>query len=625
VSDDAAGAYDAATGVWTIGAIADGATATINITARVTATGTTANDAVIGSFDQVDPNSANDSSQAVITVADAADLEVTVTGSNDDPNVDETITVSVTVTNHGPDAAATVALANIFPSVLTLVSDDSAGAYDPATGIWTIGSIPADGSVTLVFTAMAATVGSSADDASATTTTYEADLTNNADTWPVQVHPTSDLSLTKTADEAIPHNGTDITYTITVHNDGPNGATGVVVADLLPAGLTYLSDDAVGAYDDVTGDWTVGALADGADATIRITATVTTTGPIVNSGEVTASDSFDPDSTPANGESTEDDHAAATVNGQATIDLSVTDTLRVVTGAPGAPLAGDVNLGGTVEFTLVVTNDGPDAATGVMTQFDLSAGLAYVSDDSGGAYDPEDGTWSIGTLAAGGSVTIHLTATVVGTGAQTGDAEVMSAFEWDVDSEPANDVATEDDQAVAPVIVPQAAALTLAKTVPAASVERGDEVVFTLSVHNDGPDTARNVIVVDSLPVGMTFISSDGGAAFDAGTKTWTVASIADGDTARLHLTVEVTKVGTLENVARITGADLFNTNAGGTLAIAQAEVRVLSGPDDDQESTNLDPGLPFVFVGLALLAALSFLGWGILRRHARRLRQVDR
>ena len=58
--------------------------------------------------------------------------------------------------------------------------------------------------------------------------------------------------------------GQNVTFTINVNNNGPNNATGVVVTDLLPPGLAYVSDDGGGAYVPATGQWTVGAVNNGA-------------------------------------------------------------------------------------------------------------------------------------------------------------------------------------------------------------------------------------------------------------------------------------------------------------------------------------------------------------------------
>ena len=66
--------------------------------------------------------------------------------------------------------------------------------------------------------------------------------------------------------------GGTVIFTLTVINNGPNNAFGVVVSDPLPAGLTYVSDDGGGAYVSGTGLWTIGALANAASATLHITA-----------------------------------------------------------------------------------------------------------------------------------------------------------------------------------------------------------------------------------------------------------------------------------------------------------------------------------------------------------------
>lgn len=68
--------------------------------------------------------------------------------------------------------------------------------------------------------------------------------------------------------------GDTVVYTLTASNKGPDNATGVTVKDQLPAGLTYVSDDAAGAYDSASGAWNVGDLANGETKTLKITATV---------------------------------------------------------------------------------------------------------------------------------------------------------------------------------------------------------------------------------------------------------------------------------------------------------------------------------------------------------------
>ncbi len=111
-----------------------------------------------------------------------------------------------------------------------------------------------------------------------------------------------DLALTKTVDNQFPTVGATINYTLTLQNDGFINATGVEVLDLLPSGVTYVSDNGAGAYNPSTGLWTVpGVLAPGASISLRITASVNPAGARSNFAEVTAANETDVDSTPGNG------------------------------------------------------------------------------------------------------------------------------------------------------------------------------------------------------------------------------------------------------------------------------------------------------------------------------------
>lgn len=143
-----------------------------------------------------------------------------------------------------------------------------------------------------------------------------------ADLWLTE-RPTiyADLSVSKTVSNATPASGTAISYTLQVTNaaSSPNTATGVIVNDLLPAGVTFVSATGFGSYNDVSGDWSVGTIAPGQTRSLTINATVTaTSGAIVtNSAEVTASSQIDLDSTVNNGATGEDDYdtASFTVTG----------------------------------------------------------------------------------------------------------------------------------------------------------------------------------------------------------------------------------------------------------------------------------------------------------------------
>lgn len=125
----------------------------------------------------------------------------------------------------------------------------------------------------------------------------------------------ADLSLTKTLIGSPPTQGGTATWRLTVTSDASSTETtnGVVVRDSLPSGFTFVSSSGDGSFNSATGDWTVGTLAPGASATRTIQGTISSTAgtTITNTAQITASSANDPDSTPNNGVTTEDDFASS--------------------------------------------------------------------------------------------------------------------------------------------------------------------------------------------------------------------------------------------------------------------------------------------------------------------------
>lgn len=89
----------------------------------------------------------------------------------------------------------------------------------------------------------------------------------------------------------------DVEFSLTVTNDGPSSATLVAVADTLPAGLVYVSNDCGANFFDPTLVWSVGVLGAGASQTCNVTATVSLVGLITNVATVAGGEN---DPVPAN-------------------------------------------------------------------------------------------------------------------------------------------------------------------------------------------------------------------------------------------------------------------------------------------------------------------------------------
>ncbi|MBL1175139.1 MAG: DUF11 domain-containing protein [Pantanalinema sp. GBBB05] len=175
----------------------------------------------------------------------------------------------------------------------------------------------------------------------------------------IVANTTADLRLTKTVDRPNARIGETLTFTITLTNDGPGTATNVVVSERLAEGLTFGSAIASqGTYDQTTGVWTVGSVTSGTNATLQITATLTSNA-VTNVAQITGSDQPDPDSTPNNNQPDEDDQS------------------RVVLGAPSFRLVKRITAivrnGTLIPFNTVIDdpNDPNDTAPGWSTLLPL--------------------------------------------------------------------------------------------------------------------------------------------------------------------------------------------------------------------------------------------------------------
>jgi uncharacterized repeat protein (TIGR01451 family) len=97
------------------------------------------------------------------------------------------------------------------------------------------------------------------------------------------VAASADIRVTKSVNDATPAVGTNVTFTVTARNLGPDAATGVQVRDIVPAGLTFVSaTPSQGTYTAGTGVWDIGNLANGATVTLHITVTVNGTTTVTN-------------------------------------------------------------------------------------------------------------------------------------------------------------------------------------------------------------------------------------------------------------------------------------------------------------------------------------------------------
>ncbi len=122
-----------------------------------------------------------------------------------------------------------------------------------------------------------------------TSATPDPDTSNNSSTVQTPVNTAADIAVTKSVSPATAAVGDTVTFTVTATNNGPNQATGVVITDVLPAGLNLVSfSPSQGSYVASQGTWTVGTLANGASTQLTLVAQVAQSGAITNVATKTA-------------------------------------------------------------------------------------------------------------------------------------------------------------------------------------------------------------------------------------------------------------------------------------------------------------------------------------------------
>ena len=548
-SDTGLGSYNPGTGIWTIGTIANGATATLSITAQVTSEGVKTNRAEIWTADQFDPDSTpgngitteDDYALAKATTSGATYLNITNSVNNSNPSVGSNVVFTITVNNISTNLydATNVEVAALLPAGLTFISySSSAGSYNSSSGVWTIGNLAINASAALYITARVTTSNPSPYSATVSSNEY---LDSTAiSTIKTPLSGEADLSLTHDPLAVSASIADQVALKLRLHNAGPDTTTGVQVKDLLPSGLDYVSyTSSAGTYSNSTGIWTVDSLASGADATLTINVKVASSGTSTqNFAEVWHSDQYDPDSTPANGDIGEDDDTSLEVP---IADLRLAETVDVA--------------GPNAIFAITVSNSGPDSATNVKVKTSLpllTSTYTFVSSGATqGSYDSGTGIWTVGTLANGASATLTITTTASGS-LVVNWVEVSASDQVDPDSVPNNGSMIEDDDASAP-----AADLFLTQSVNNLNPDVNTNVVFTITVGNSGIAGTTNVQVKDLLPSGLTFVSYTSSAGtYSSSTGIWTVGALANGVSQTLNITAKVAVNGIKTNWAEVSRSD---------------------------------------------------------------------
>jgi len=108
--------------------------------------------------------------------------------------------------------------------------------------------------------------------------------------------------------------------------------------------------------------------------------------------------------------------------------------------------------------------------------------------------------------------------------------------------------------------------LSIVKTVDNTHPHMGQNVQFTITVTNNGPDSATGVAVTDILQSGYQYVSSTTSSGiFSSATGVWTIGSMRNGTSATLTIIATVIRSGNYGNTAIVYGNELDNNMANNT------------------------------------------------------------
>ncbi len=441
-----------------------------------------------------------------------------------------TLAFSINATNTGGLAAENVTLVDTLPAQYTYVSSSQSGVYNPGarTVTWNLGSLAAGGNsiVSLTILVNAGVPNNTPLNNNAAVTWKDSGGTSYGPvntSLTTTIFTTPQLTITKEGpDEATI--GSYITFTGTLTNVGGTTATNVILVDYLPDGLTFVSSSNSATYDPVarTITWNLGSVGSGVAITGWVTAQVSDSvyngSHLINTFSVTWKD--------AGGAS----YGPASATKEVVCYTHPTLSINKSGPATGSP-------GGRLTFTIDVTNSGGLSAQNVSVTDALPDQYTYISSNPSGTYGSGNVIWNLGTLAGGSTSSLSLTVQVDGSVANNTPLGNRAQVTWKDSSGNSFGPAS----STVSTTIYTAPLLTITKEGPDEATV-GSYITFTGTITNTGGTTAENVVLVDYLPAGLTFVSSSNSAIYDpvARTVTWNLGSIGSSVAMPGWITVQV-------------------------------------------------------------------------------------
>ncbi len=464
-----------------------------------------------------------------------------------------TITYTITWNVLEPGFAKNAVLTDTLPANAQYVASDcgtTAGTCTlddttPGTVTWNLGdrSAPDSGTVTVtVRTNNPEVNGTNVHNDVAFATDDLKPVIDDADTTVL-----SDFSveINKIAPETV-EAGAEMEYILQWSVSGNAFADQLTITDPLPANTSFVSASDGGTESAGTVTWNLGNKLPGDNGFVTLKVKVAT--PLVNAtlidntgtlcGTVrqlpTRGDSVQPNSVAPVTQHCDDDTTTTTVHSAPIITIAKSD-------APDP-----VQAGAQLTYTLAWTVAGNSPATNLTITDPVPANTTFVSAANGGTFDATAKvvTWALGNHVPGDSGSVSFVVTVAAPLANNTLLTNTATIDSD-ENTPVSDTET--------TTVASASTLSIVKTDSADPVKPGDPLTYTLAWTVAGNSPVTNLVITDTLPTQLTFVSASNSGTYDAATRllSWSLGNHVPGDTG--SVTVNVTVSSDLSNGAVIT------------------------------------------------------------------------
>ncbi|RYY46311.1 MAG: DUF11 domain-containing protein, partial [Chitinophagaceae bacterium] len=546
-----------------------------NLVAQVSATPTS-----------VDPNLNNNAATDTDAQISGANIVVTNTNSQTTYVVGTTTTYTITVTNQGPEVAANVNVFNAMPNGVTSATWSGNNASTGTGNLQNVIPTLAVGA-SVIYTFEVDIPGNYLGNLKSETVisgpTFDPfpTCTNCIDVDTPSVTNNANVAVTITDGQSSYVPNQTLTYTATVRNNGPSVAENVHVIVPVPAGITNFTWSGTNGSSgtNVGLNNTIPALANGQVVTYTIVIQIP--------GGFTGSLNNQISATSATNDPVLSNNTATDSNTQALTgaDIKVVNTNNTNFFVPGA----------NSTYTVTVTNQGPQTAYLVAPNISFTPGVTLVgnwngSNGSTGTTLPV--TNSIAQMNVGDVVTYTITVNIPA--GQTANVVSTANATLQTPSDPNFPNTSVDTDVLGQ------SDIQVTNTTNQDAYILGDDVIYTVTVTNNGPREATNVVVQNPIPAGITsFIWT--GTNMSTGTDVPlnnTIPTLASGASVTYTITIGVPTgfTGNLVTTASATGAVgdpvLANNQATVTTPWGQLDLQVTN----TNGQTVYTPGVPSTY-----------------------------